>query len=210
MKYTILLSLVFLAFSCKSPKAAVQQKKGNHLEELYQLMQGTFDSSKQSVEDETYYDITLHMYPIWKNRTDAKWLYVEQSVTENQMKPYRQRVYKLSVNDQGEYVIAIYKLPQEERWVMGWKDSRKWDGLKPEQLKIREGCEVILKRLAKNHYKGSTGETSCKSTMRGAAYATSLVEMKEGMIESWGQDFSEDGKQVWGSEKAGYLFLEVE
>lgn len=210
MRYTILLSLIFLAFSCKAPKTAVQKEKENHLEELYQLMQGSFDSSNQAAEDETYYDITLHMYPIWKNRTDAKWLYVEQSVTKNQMKPYRQRVYKLSMNEDGEYVSTIYKLPQEERWIMGWKDSRRWDALKPEQLELREGCEVILKRLAKNHYKGATGETSCKSTLRGAAYATSKVEIKEGMIESWDQGFGEDGKQVWGAEKGGYLFLEVE
>lgn len=58
------------------------------------MMQGSFDSSAQSLENESNYDITLHMYPIWTG-SDTKYLYVEQSVTSNQAKPYRQRVYKV-------------------------------------------------------------------------------------------------------------------
>ncbi len=204
-----LISISLLAFSCKGKKG-LNATKQNHLNELYGLMQGSFDSSQQAAEDEAFYDITLHMYPIWKDREDAKYLYVEQSVTKSQERPYRQRVYKLFQNASGDYVSEVYKLPNEKNWIMAWKDSRKWDALKPEQLEIREGCEVVMKRLGEHHFKGATGATSCGSTLRGASYATSKVEVTKGKIESWDQGFDKDGKQVWGAEKKGYVFLKKE
>ena len=50
--------------------------------ELFELMQGSFDSKNQSLTDSNYYDITLHMYPIWDNQ--GNFLYVEQSVSTMQ------------------------------------------------------------------------------------------------------------------------------
>lgn len=211
MRYSILILLSLLVFSCKTANKVTKQvsQEQDYTDELYQLMQGSFDSSTQAESDKEFYDITLHMYPIWQDREDAKWLYVEQSVSANQQKPYRQRVYKLLRNDAGDYVSEVYKLPNEENWIMAWKDSRKWDALKPEKLIIREGCEVVLKRLGERHYKGSTGATSCKSTLRGAAYATSTVEVTPGKIVSWDQGFDDGGEQVWGAVKSGYEFIKT-
>lgn len=210
MRYAALVLISFILFSCKTTKNNKKGIKENHLAELHDLMQGSFDSSAQAEGDKDFYDITLHMYPIWQDREDAKWLYVEQALTARQESPYRQRVYKLYMNEVGEYVSAVYKLPNEKNWIMAWKDSRKWDALKPEQLEIREGCEVILKRMGEQHYMGATGATSCKSTLRGATYATSKVEMSKGKIESWDQGFDDAGEQVWGAEKTGYVFLKQE
>ena len=33
------------------------------------------------------------------------------------------------------------------------------------------------------------------------------VSMESGRIESWDQGFDANGKQVWGAEKGGYVFL---
>ena len=60
MRVTIfLLILCFGLSSCeKTPKEDLE------LNELFGLMQGSFNSEAQSRQDSTYYNISLHMYPI--------------------------------------------------------------------------------------------------------------------------------------------------
>ncbi|MGK0366585.1 MAG: CpeT protein [Saprospiraceae bacterium] len=70
-------------------------------------MTGSFNSTAQAERDTTYYDITLHMYPIWEDDAQT-WLYVEQSVTSMPEKPYRQRVYRLEQADKSTFKSYIY------------------------------------------------------------------------------------------------------
>ena len=86
MKKLILLLFIPFIFSCSDDSDSKT--------ELFELMQGSFDSKKQSFDDSNYFDITLHMYPIWDNR--GNFLYVEQSVSSMQETPYRQRIYEIT------------------------------------------------------------------------------------------------------------------
>ena len=52
-------------FGCISSDSKIENDVTN---ELFELMQGSFDSKNQSLTDSNYYDITLHMYPIWDNQ----------------------------------------------------------------------------------------------------------------------------------------------
>ena len=54
-------------------------------------MAGSYSSAAQSQSDSEYKNIVLHMKPIWMDRTDGRWLYVEQAMQEAADKPYRQR-----------------------------------------------------------------------------------------------------------------------
>ena len=53
-----------------------------------------------------------------------------------------------------------------------------------------------MKRVGKNHFKGATDVNTCKSTLRGASYATSEVEIKENQIISWDRGFDAEGNYV--------------
>jgi len=74
------------------------------------------------------------------------------------------------------------------------------------EITLRNGCEVILKRKDKKSYKGRTGEKTCESSLRGASFATSEVEILENKIISWDRGFNKKGEHVWGAEKGGYIF----
>lgn len=65
-------------------------KVDSELKELFTLMQGSFNSAIQAEIDSTYYNISLHMYPIWEDK--GNFLYVEQALTSTPNKPYRQRI----------------------------------------------------------------------------------------------------------------------
>lgn len=44
------------------------------------------------------------------------------------------------------------------------------------------------------------------SLLRGASYTSSIKTVTQEQILLWDQGFDRDGKQVWGTTKAGYVF----
>ena len=169
----------------------------NDVTELLELMQGSFNSRNQSLTDSNYYDITLHMYPIWGCNKNL--IYVEQSVSSMQEKPYRQRIYEIKRNSDSTFTSVIYKLPNDSLFIGAWRDTSLFRDLKISELTRLDGCEVILKNIGEKHYFGSTDEKSCPSVLYGASYATSEVEILNDKIISWDRGFDIDDNQIWGA-----------
>lgn len=174
---------------------------------LKDQMTGTFNSAAQAARDSNYYDITLHMYPIWPDRPGA-WLYVEQAVTASQNKPYRQRIYQLEQIDRETFVSKVYTIQNEKDYVNAWKTPEVFSKLPMESIELKSGCEVVLKKSGKL-FAGATGDKTCPSELRGASYATSKVTVYPDKIVSWDQGFNAEGVQVWGATQGGYEFLKI-
>jgi hypothetical protein len=191
----------------KRPVAQEAQTKRQRVEALAERLAGSYSSQQQSVEDPEYFDIRLHMTRIWPERTDGAWLYVEQAMAEVQQKPYRQRIYKLSANDDGTLVSQVYELPGDALTFAGaWNNTGKLAGLTPEKLSPRDGCEITLTLNADGNYTGSTRQGACPSALRGASYATSHTTITPDALITWDQGFNDKGEQVWGAVKGGYVF----
>jgi CpeT protein len=205
MKKTIIL-FVIIAFGFFGCKSSQNQSSENNaaLNELVSMMQGQYSSEKQSIRDTSYFNISLRMVPIWKNK--GHYIYVEQAMFKKQEKPYRVRIYKITQRGD-EFVSAIHTLKDEKAWIGKWKTPEAFDALSESDIELKQGCEVILKRIAKNKFSGRTGDKTCPSELRGASYASSIVTVTKNEILSWDQGFDKDGKQVWGAEKAGYEFI---
>lgn len=201
---TIVCSLLLLV-GCKQKQIEPKKEKADsEVAELFSLMQGSFNSEKQSFADSTYYNISLHMYPIWKEK--GNWLYVEQAMNSMQEKPYRQRVYEVKRNEEGQLASYVYTIQADSLWIGKWKDPKAFDTLTTEQLTIRKGCEVILQQQPDGSFKGSTQNGTCESSLRGASYAMSVVNITKEGITSWDQGFDNTGEQVWGATEGGYIF----
>ncbi|WP_299115261.1 chromophore lyase CpcT/CpeT [uncultured Winogradskyella sp.] len=184
-------------------------KEDTELKELFTLMQGSFNSEVQSQVDSSYYNISLHMYPIWEDK-EGHFLYVEQALNRMQDRPYRQRIYEVTRASDSTFSSAVYKLDVDSLWIGKWKTPKAFDSISLKDIALKEGCEVILKRLAPNHYMGKTGDETCVSTMRGASYARSEVEILEDKIMSWDRGFDAEGNYVWGAEKGPYIFNKLD
>lgn len=207
--YTILLFSIIGLLSCKEEKKVSKDDiKPNHLPELFALMQGSFNSEVQSQIDSTYFNISLHMYPIWEDK--GHFLYVEQALNSKQNKPYRQRIYEVTQLNDSLYSSAIYTIKDDSLWIGKWETPKAFDNLTMDHVSKKEGCEVILKRITPNYYKGKTGDKSCESTLYGASYATSEVEILEDKIISWDRGFNDKGEHIWGAEKGGYIFNKLD
>ncbi len=199
--------LVLMIAGCTASKKTNLAKTGDvDLDKLTSLMEGAFSSELQSKTDTSYFNISLVMTPIWSNRTDGKWLYVEQAVASKLDKPYRQRVYHLQHPSKDVFTSDIYTI----------KDALSFTGLQNDQLKkskltfdlieLKDGCTVTLVKH-NDTYEGGTNADKCPSDLRGAKYATTKIILKKGELDSWDQGFDSSGKQVWGATKAGYIFI---
>ena len=210
MKNYLFFSLVCAFVACKTPVKTVTLPQSraaalSQMEVLKAFMTGSFDSGNQAAKDSAFYNISLHMYPVWPNKK-GNWLYVEQAVTANQAKPYRQRFYQLEQVTTDEFISRVYTIDQPEKFIGKWQRPSFFNYHDESILTEKIGCEVYLTRQPDGRFTGGTQGKNCSSKLRGATYATSKVEITVSGIESWDQGFNEKDEQVWGAEKGGYYF----
>jgi len=201
-----LLLLLSVAGCSASIKPTSTKTEDSELDQLVSLMAGSFSSELQSKNDTNYFNISLVMTPIWVDRTDGKWLYVEQAVASNKDKPYRQRVYHLQHPSKNIFTSDIYTIKNAASFAGLQYDNAKKEKLTFDLIELKDGCTVTL---VKNNgiYQGGTNADKCPSDLRGAKYTTTTITLKNGELYSWDQGFDASGKQVWGATKGGYVFI---
>ncbi|MFM9957285.1 MAG: chromophore lyase CpcT/CpeT [Phycisphaerales bacterium] len=217
MKHTRLIALtclpaVALLSSCASSgKSGSGGESTRKLDTLASWMAGTYTSEAQaSTDPDNYFNVRLIMTPIWTERSDGRWLYVEQAMSTALEKPYRQRIYQVTPKGAG-FESVVYTLPGDALEYAGaWQDPSRFDALAPQMLAEREGCEIELAwDAASQMFKGSTVANNCPSDLRGATYATSEVTITQTQLNSWDRGFDASGNQVWGARMGGYQFVKV-
>lgn len=199
--------LLLLPTACGQPS---EPAAPGDLEVLRTWMTGSFSSAAQAEADADYFDIRLEMVPIWTERTDGFWLYVEQAAGTALDAPYRQRVYHVAEKPDGGILSEVYELPDPAAFVQAHERPREaFADLEPDALLLREGCGVHLDRTPGGVFEGSTRGKGCRSSLGSAAYATSEVRILEDRIESWDRGFDAEDAQAWGAENGAYIFLRV-
>ncbi len=204
------LAVALILVGCASTTKEVSADGADpELEELNRVMTGWFDSADQAASDpDNYFHIRLVMLPIMERREDGKWLYVEQAAASALDRPYRQRVYHLHRNPAGDLVSDVYSFKEAPlRFAGAWQRDRGLADMSLADLALRDGCSIILKRAGRERYLGATQGKNCVSTIRGASYATSEVEITAKKLESWDQGWNADDEQVWGATEGAYVFI---
>ena len=103
--------VLLLLLSCKDEGKSVKvsdaeiKESDTELVELFKLMQGSFNSESQAAANPAFFNISLHMYPIWKDR--GYFLYVEQALDSVQERPYRQRIYHIERVNESRFSSSI-------------------------------------------------------------------------------------------------------
>jgi len=199
-------ALLTLALAACAASPARDAPAGD-LARLERALTGTFDSSAQAERDDRFFDIRLVMLPIWRDRADGPWLYVEQAAADAAERPYRQRVYRLEKAPSGRLLSHVYTLPGDPLdYAAAWETGA-MDTLTPSDLTLREGCAISLHANPDGSFVGSTTGIGCASELRGAAYATSEVTIAPNRLVSWDRGWNAEGEQVWGAAAGGYEFV---
>ncbi len=179
------------------------------LDRLAGWMIGSFSSAEQAALDTEFRDIRLEVVRIWPQRDDGYWLYVEQATAEALDKPYRQRVYHLRGLDAGYIESSVYTIKNDSVFAGAWRSPEVFLTLPLDSLDLREGCSIVLRPFAEFAFVGNTIGRVCESSLRGAAYALSEVEIYADRMISWDRGFDAAGKQVWGATRGGYVFKKI-
>ncbi|MBX3395118.1 MAG: chromophore lyase CpcT/CpeT [Phycisphaerae bacterium] len=185
------MTLVGLNAGCKS--------KQRDFDLLSKWMTGTCSSSEQhQVDPENYFEIRLHISRIWPERRDGRWFYVEQAMTASADRPYRQRIYRLTMGRNATFESDIHELPGDPLQYAGaWRSPALLDGLSVDAPIPRPGRKVVLKRTPEGAFRGSTIDDGCKSDFRGAAYVTSKAVILADRLVAWDRGYDAEGKQTW-------------
>lgn len=192
---------------CLAGMLHVTMAQSADLQRLALWMAGSYNSHEQHVRDTTnYFDIHLQMQPIWKDRTDGHWFYVEQAVADYLDKPYRQRVYRLHEPEPGIFESVIYTIENPLRFT---HHPELLEKLPIDSLTEKKGCSVILRKEAEGGFAGSTQGKQCPSDRKGATYTTSEVTITDGKLLSWDRGYNDKDEQVWGADKGGYEFVKL-
>ena len=199
--------LAILLFSLPLILPAQKNLNHNDLQTLVSFMSGEFNSEKQASADSAFFDISLHMTPIWPDNNNGKWLYVEQAVSSGLDKPYRQRVYHVYIHDETTIMSKVYEIESPAEFINAWKLNSALEKLPPDMLVDRQGCGILLHKTEKGSFEGQTVGKECLSSLRGATYATSEVVIDKKKLVSWDRGWDINDSQVWGAEKGGYIFV---
>ena len=202
-----LLALAALA-SLAACRTAPASPRAEDAAVLASWMTGTYSSAAQAADDpENFFHVRLVTTPIWTDRTDGHWLYVEQAVAAALERPYRQRVYRVHGTESGVR-SDVYELPGDPLdFVAAWERPELFDAIEPGDLALREGCSIHLVRAGANEFTGSTRGEGCSSSLGDAAFATSEVRVTPNVLTSWDRGFTADGEQAWGATEGPYVFV---
>jgi len=203
-------SVVFLVAGLAAAACASGRALSTHpRHEVAAWMTGAFASTAQhQASPADFFDIRLAMVPIWTERDDGPWLYVEQAIATAVDRPYRQRVYRLVDQADGSVRSDVFLLPGDPLALAGpSRAAERFATIAPEQLQPRSGCSIVLRRVDATTWAGSTDGTGCASERSGAAYATAEVTLDRDGMRTLDRGYDANGAQVWGSTKGPYHFV---
>jgi CpeT protein len=214
----VLCTLLFLALAaCRTSGSASAQD----VDALALWMSGSFSSRAQHAAEMAlepaemralvaqhgdHADVRMHAVPVWPDRTDGRWLFVERARAEAPSKPEWLRVVHIHV-DAGLLESETYLLPGDERRFAGaWKSAAPLSDIGPESLTLREGCALHWSRAEDGSFVGSSEPGACRSDLNGAVDAVSRMTVSPERTTSWDQGFDASGRQVWGVTSGPYNF----
>ncbi len=197
----------------QSPAPAGARQAAKDLMLLQSWMTGSFSSRSQASRDTSYRDLRLHVAPIWPAMSAAHWFYVEQAAAGHEKTPERQRVWRLSLRDDGRYEIADFTLPSPSRVVGAWSEpvEKRLARVTPDSLQQREGCTVWL-RKQRDQFAGGTEGKGCTAEpggTEGSAYSTSELQVRPDRLILLDRGWDAGGKQVSGAQKGGSEFVRM-
>lgn len=217
VRWTLVAAVLAMGAGCAGPPVVAvapnegrwpAQGPGSNVALAATLMTGSFSSAAQAGADPAYFDVRLHIVPIWTDRPDGPWLYVEQAMAATPEAPYRQRIYRLVDHGRGVVESIVFVLPGDPLAYAGaCRNPASLNAVDPTLLLPRMGCSVLLAPAGNERFVGSTRGTECLSDLRGAAYATSEVTLTPGLLESWDRGYDAKGQQVWGARTGPYQFI---
>ena len=177
------------------------------LEPLLSWFSGEFSSQEQATFDARFTSAELRLVEIWPGEGPFRWVYAEQFLTERAQRPFRQRIYRFSPLPDGRILMAELTMPRATDFAGAWRRPELLDSLTPQQLSLREGCEIWLTRQPGGEYKGQTRVGHCATDFGGATTLVQYLWIGPHSVRLLDRAYDTEAHQRWGSPGEGYVYL---
>lgn len=182
-------------------------------EQMLVWMCGGFSSKNHADTTVNKYiaDVRLHMAQIWGDRNSGEniyWLYVEQAYASNLNSPYRQRIYKMILDANGDIYDEIYAIPNATTYLHSYLTPNDFDALSEADLTIKDGCDVAFNWNGAFYEGATTGNSCLSSGIPGVSYIISKSTIRPEWMTSWDLGYSSTGAWVMGPDWP-YIFDKV-
>lgn len=191
------------------------------VDEYIERISGRFSSFEHSQIDTTRSNVLIRTI-VFDVIGDTTFLYTQQGEFWNEVfYPYRQRVYKIFLENNLLIGLKIYALPSDSFYeVMNEIDTyptfqtdssfsvnlQMLTKLDKTELIPKVGCDIWIYKDNLGGYRGETQNDECKGSFRGANYTTTEFVVYEHEIISWERGWSDDGEQKWGPKNGPYIY----
>ncbi|MGK4476530.1 chromophore lyase CpcT/CpeT [Aeromonas molluscorum] len=187
------------------PSEAAQPQAS--LAPLLDWFSGDFANAEQARDDDRFASASLRLMEIWPGRPGVRWIYAEQSLAERAPRPFRQRIYRFSEASGGRILMSELTMPRATDFAGAWRQPELLDSLTPQQLSLRQGCEIWLHRQPSGEYQGHSDIGRCTTDFGGASTLVQYLWIGPDRVRLLDRAYDEGGKLRWGSPGEGYLYL---
>jgi len=184
----------------------------NDLIEYGSRLNGKFSSAQQNAE-EPYFDKVFYNAINYK-LADTLWIYMEQGT--DLAKPYRQRVYAITILNDTTLQTKYYALKDAKSFVINNQKDFRLETFKERLNKITindliymSGCDNTIHKGEDGNFYSKNESSNCGGSYNGATYTTSEFRLYKNMIVSWERGWKADGTQAWGSFRGFYYFRKI-
>ncbi|PJG57960.1 chromophore lyase CpcT/CpeT [Aeromonas cavernicola] len=177
------------------------------MEPLLSWFSGEFSSKEQAGFDPRFTSAELRLTEIWPTYKGYRWVYAEQFLSERSVRPFRQRIYRFSPGTDGRILMAEMTMPRATDFAGAWHDPALLDSLTPQQLSLRQGCEIWLTRGLTGEYSGRSEVGRCATNFGGAITLVQYIWIGPNSVRLLDRGYDSQGLPKWGSPGEGYVYM---
>lgn len=175
---------------------------------LSSWLPGVYESTNAKFQDEDL-NVTLHILPIWQERTDGKWFYIESNIINKMTKPFRQRILQFVATPSDHIRMYTYRIPRASDFAGAYFSPELLASLTPSQISIRNGCELDIKHKMTDIFVGESDHLTCISKARNDQLMTTFLSLSEYSLSYWNRGTNKNGRVVLGDEQAPMSFIKI-
>ena len=142
------LLLIYACFFHGSAHALLQSK---NTQLLKQWLTGIHQSTNDTIQNKEV-DLALEVLPIWQERHDGEWLYLESRIIDSDGKPFHQRIIHLVETLSGNMRLYNYSIPRASDFAGAYYSPDILSSLTLSQLSLNSNCEFKVKLNSRDNF----------------------------------------------------------
>ncbi|MFT5880762.1 MAG: CpeT protein [Moritella sp.] len=205
MMSRIVVVVLMCQFSVYTHSAVV--KSSNTLL-LKQWLSGEHHSTNDKIQDRDV-QLALQILPIWQDRIDGEWLYMESSVINSPHKPFRQRILQLVDTPNNRIRLYSYSIPRASDFAGAYYEPQILSSLTLSQLTIHSGCELLIELKDTGIFVGESNAKTCVPRRMGLQFMATFFAVSEFNLSFLDRGYDKHGQLIQGSLENPVTFLKI-